>query len=85
MVDRDGSARVSGLVFDYAAFGQWYDRYRIDVLDPGLAEAEAALGDLLRDALSERDLARIRRPVGRVKSKPRVWRKLCKPVPAPSG
>jgi ppGpp synthetase/RelA/SpoT-type nucleotidyltranferase len=79
MVDRDGNAAGSGLVLDYATFGRWYEDYRVEVLDPALEEAETALGGLLRDALSERDRARIRRPVGRVKSKPRVWRKLCKP------
>ena len=79
MVDVDGNAGAVGPVFDYATFGRWYEDYRAEVLDPALEEAEAALGDLLGDALSERDLARIRRPVGRVKSKPRVWRKLCKP------
>jgi ppGpp synthetase/RelA/SpoT-type nucleotidyltranferase len=64
---------------DYAAFGSWYDMYRADVLDPALVVAEIALRGLLEDALSDRDLARIRRPVGRVKAKPRVWRKLGKP------
>jgi ppGpp synthetase/RelA/SpoT-type nucleotidyltranferase len=79
VVDRGGDAPGTGPAFDYAAFGKWYDAYRIEALDPALNEAEAALVALLRDALSDRDLARIRRPVGRVKSKPRVWRKLCKP------
>jgi ppGpp synthetase/RelA/SpoT-type nucleotidyltranferase len=64
---------------DYAAFGSWYDMYRADVLDPALVVAEVALGGVLHDVLSDRDLARIRRPVGRVKAKPRVWRKLGDP------
>ena len=82
MIDRDEGAPGGGLSFDYATFGRWYDTYRVDVLDPALDEAEAVLGGLLRDALSERDLARIRRPVGRVKSKPRLWRKLRAPATA---
>ncbi len=75
MIDQ-GDALGAGLPFDYAAFGRWYDVHRAEVLDPALSEAEKALGAILRDALSDRDLARIRRPVGRVKSKPRLWRKL---------
>ena len=79
MADGGGSVPVQGPVFDYAAFGWWYDRYRVAVLEPSLSAVEAMLDGLLRDTLSERDLARIRGPVGRVKSKPRVWRKLRKP------
>lgn len=79
MVDGDGDAGRSVPGFDYSAFGRWYDDHRVEVLDPALEEVQRALDGLLRDALSERDLARIRRPAGRVKSKPRVWRKLCKP------
>ena len=76
MIERTTDEPGAGLPFDYATFGRWYDAYRIDVLDPALARAESAVGGLLHDALSERDLARIRGPVGRVKSKPRAWRKL---------
>jgi len=79
MADGGASVPVRGPVFDYAAFGRWYDRYRVEVLEPSLSTVEAMLDGLLRDTLSERDLARIRGPVGRVKSKPRVWRKLRKP------
>ena len=78
MVHGGGNALRTRLPFDYTALGRWYDPYRVEVLDPALNEAEDALGALLRDALDDRDLARIRRPVGRVKSKPRLWRKLCK-------
>ncbi|UDY36738.1 GTP pyrophosphokinase [Dermatobacter hominis] len=76
MIERPDDAPGAGLSFDYAGFGRWYDSYRVEVLDPALVEVEAVVGGLLRDALSERDLARIRGPVGRVKSKPRAWRKL---------
>ena len=65
--------------FDYAAFGLWYDRCYESVLRPSLARAEATVDALLRDSLAERDLARIRRHAGRVKTKQRLWRKLCQP------
>lgn len=74
-----GGTSWARLPFDYPALGHWYDPYRVEVLAPALSEVEAALGALFRDALADRDLARIRLPVGRVKSKPRLWRKLCKP------
>ncbi len=64
---------------DYTAFGAWYDRYRPEVLEPGLEHARVALDALLRDQLSERDLARVRNVSGRVKSKRRTWRKLRQP------
>ena len=79
MTDGGTDTRVAGPVFDYASFGRWYDTHRVDVLEPALSEAEATLTGLLRDNLSDRDLARIRGPVGRVKSKARLWRKLCRP------
>lgn len=60
----------------YAEFGSWYDDVRASVLDPALIEAQACLDELLRDSLSTRDLTRIRRASGRVKSKRRAWRKL---------
>lgn len=60
----------------YAEFGVWYDAHREAVLDPALAAASASLDAILRDALSDRDLTRIRRSSGRVKSKRRAWRKL---------
>lgn len=76
VLDRTDNTDTGGLPFDYAAFGAWYDAHRAEVLDPALGEAESRLGDLLEGSLSDRDLARIRRPAGRVKSKPRLWRKL---------
>ncbi len=76
MIERATPPPGTGLPFDYAAFARWYDAHRGGVLDPALEQAEDVVGGLLRDALSERDLARIRGPVGRVKSKPRTWRKL---------
>jgi ppGpp synthetase/RelA/SpoT-type nucleotidyltranferase len=79
MADRREFRPGSEAAVDYAGFARWYDMYRADVLDPALVVAEVALGGVLNDALSDRDLARIRRPVGRVKAKPRVWRKLGKP------
>lgn len=64
---------------DYAEFGEWYDGYRADVLEPALIEASDALDHLVGDLLSERDLTRIRDTVGRVKSKRRTWRKVRQP------
>ena len=72
-------AATARLPFGYAAFGRWYDDLSAGVLAPALAEVEARLDALLHDALAERDLARIRRPAGRVKSKPRTWGKLRSP------
>ncbi len=63
----------------YVEFGGWYDKYRADVLEPGLNVASAALDSSLTDLLSDRDLARIRSITGRVKSKRRTWRKLRQP------
>lgn len=60
----------------YAAFGEWYDAFRAQVLEPALATAEASLGHELADLLSDRDLTRIRSVSGRVKSKRRTWRKI---------
>ena len=67
---------TAGFSFGYATFGAWYDDLCAEVLGPALVEVEAQLDTVLHDALAERDLARIRRPAGRVKSKPRTWRKL---------
>jgi ppGpp synthetase/RelA/SpoT-type nucleotidyltranferase len=63
----------------YSEFGDWYDRYRSEVLEPALASASDALDAVLTDVLSDRDLARIHNPLGRVKSKRRTWRKLRQP------
>ena len=65
--------------FGYADFGDWYDAYRADVLEPALDNAMEALQRELDDALSDRDLARIRSISGRVKSKRRTWRKVNQP------
>lgn len=65
--------------FGYADFGRWYDDYRPTVLEPALDRAMDALQHALDDALSNRDLARIRSISGRVKSKRRTWRKLSQP------
>lgn len=73
MGDRNGDT------LGYAEFGAWYDRYAADVLDPALDRAMDALQRELDDALSERDLARIRSISGRVKSKRRTWRKVNQP------
>lgn len=64
---------------DYVAFGEWYDSFRARVLEPALASAETALEGALSELLSDRDLARIRSTTGRVKSKPRTWRKIHNP------
>ena len=64
------------LPFGYAAFGRWYDAVRESRLEPALDTAQASLDALLRSALDERDLARIRRRSGRIKSKPSTWRKI---------
>ncbi len=65
--------------FGYAEFGQWYDAFRIATLEPVLDRAMGALQHQLDDALSDRDLARIRSISGRVKSKRRTWRKVSQP------
>lgn len=78
MIDAGEGVGGAGPPFDYTAFGRWYDIHRSTVLEPALQQAELCVGGLLRDNLSDRDLARIRGPVGRIKSKPRLWRKLCK-------
>ena len=61
---------------DYARFGAWFGDYRSTVLEPALELALPALRDLLADQLSSRDQTRIRATSGRVKSKPRTWRKV---------
>ncbi len=63
----------------YAEFGNWYDRYRADVLEPALDAASSELDRELLDLLSDRDLARLRSATGRVKSKRRTWRKIRQP------
>lgn len=65
--------------FGYAEFGNWYDTYRADVLEPALDRAMDALQRELDDALPDRDLARIRSLSARVKSKRRTWRKVSQP------
>jgi ppGpp synthetase/RelA/SpoT-type nucleotidyltranferase len=65
--------------FGYAEFGNWYDAYSADTLEPALDRAMDALQRELDDALSDRDLARIRSISGRVKSKRRTWRKVSQP------
>ena len=69
----------NGDTFGYAEFGNWYDAYRADTLEPALDRAMDALQRALDDALSDRDLARIRSISGRVKSKRRTWRKISQP------
>jgi ppGpp synthetase/RelA/SpoT-type nucleotidyltranferase len=69
----------TGVSFGYTDFGEWYDAFRVDTLEPGLDRAMAALRSELNDLLSERDLARIRNISGRVKSKRRTWRKVSQP------
>jgi len=69
----------NGDTFGYAEFGSWYDAYRADTLEPALDRAMDALQRELDDALSDRDLARIRSISGRVKSKRRTWRKVNQP------
>lgn len=70
------ATHVGALNVGYDEFGDWYNDYRTDVLEPALAHATAALHDMLDDVLSDRDLVRIRNISGRVKSKRRTWRKL---------
>jgi len=65
--------------FGYADFGRWYDDHRNAILEPALDQAMHALQNELDDALSDRDLARIRSISGRVKSKRRTWRKVNQP------
>lgn len=80
-----GNGNGNGDTFGYAAtigyaeFGSWYDAYSADTLEPALDRAMDALQRELDDALSERDLARIRSISGRVKSKRRTWRKVSQP------
>ena len=69
----------TGVSFGYSDFGEWYDAFRVETLEPGLDRAMAALRSELDDLLSERDLARIRNISGRVKSKRRTWRKVSQP------
>jgi len=69
----------NGATFGYAEFGNWYDAYRVDTLEPALERALDALQRELDDALTDRDLARIRSISGRVKSKRRTWRKINQP------
>jgi ppGpp synthetase/RelA/SpoT-type nucleotidyltranferase len=69
----------SGDTLGYADFGNWYDSYRANTLEPALDRAMDALQRELDDALSDRDLARIRSISGRVKSKRRTWRKVSQP------
>ena len=69
----------NGDTFGYAEFGNWYNAYRADTLEPALDRAMDALQRELDDALSDRDLARIRSISGRVKSKRRTWRKVNQP------
>jgi ppGpp synthetase/RelA/SpoT-type nucleotidyltranferase len=63
----------------YVEFGEWYDAYRLAVLEPSLDVASSALDAALSDALTDRDLARLRNSTGRVKSKRRTWRKIGQP------
>ena len=65
--------------FGYAEFGNWYDDYSANTLEPALDRAMNALQRELDDGLSDRDLARIRSISGRVKSKRRTWRKVSQP------
>ncbi|NND74217.1 MAG: RelA/SpoT domain-containing protein [Ilumatobacter sp.] len=60
----------------YDQFGEWYDDYRRDTLEPAAQLAMTLLQRELDDLLSDRDLARINNIAGRVKSKRRAWRKL---------
>ncbi len=73
MGDRNGDT------FGYAEFGAWYDAHRAELLEPALDRAMDVLQRELDDALSDRDLARIRSISGRVKSKRRTWRKVNQP------
>ena len=75
----EGPGPDQAATLGYADFGLWYDRYRLDVLQPALEQANAALDRELDEVLSDRDLARIRTTSGRVKSKRRTWRKLRQP------
>ena len=74
-----GNGNDNGDTFGYAEFGNWYDAYRADTLEPALDRAMGALQRELDDALSDRDLARVRSISGRVKSKRRTWRKVNQP------
>jgi len=72
--ESDVSSIATGV--SYAEFGTWYEAHRSAVLEPALEAASASLETILQDALSDRDLTRIRRSSGRIKSKRRAWRKL---------
>ncbi len=63
----------------YSDFGEWYDQYRELVLEPALTQVGSLLDAELADVLSDRDLTRLRRGPGRVKSKRRTWRKIHQP------
>ncbi len=66
----------NGDTFGYAEFGNWYNAYSANTLEPALDRAMDALQRELDDTLTDRDLARIRSISGRVKSKRRTWRKV---------
>ena len=73
------AAPTRALDVGYDEFGEWYRTYRVEVLEPALGVASAALHHVLEDVLSERDRVRIRNTSGRVKSQRRTWRKLNAP------
>ena|GEM_PF-361814 len=79
VVESRAMGNGNGDTFGYAEFGNWYDDYSTDTLEPALDRAMDALQRALDDALSDRDLARIRSISGRVKSKRRTWRKVSQP------
>ncbi len=69
----------AGQEIGYAEFGNWYDNYRTEILEPALEVASASLEAVFAELLSDRDRARIRSTSGRVKSKRRAWRKIHQP------
>lgn len=57
-------------------FQEWYDAYREDVLEPAKSQFEQLLAILLGRDLNQYDAQRIRMAGSRIKSAPRLFRKL---------
>jgi ppGpp synthetase/RelA/SpoT-type nucleotidyltranferase len=71
-------AAADELPFTYEEFTSWYEHIRKRRLEPACKTIERVLGEHMDDNLVEFDRARIRKPVSRVKTAPRVWVKLHK-------
>ena len=67
---------MGDLPFSRATFGDWFDAYARDFLEPAREAAVRAISKLLDKELTEIERIRIRLAPGRVKGKERAWRKL---------